>query len=315
MENRPLLSICIPTYNRADVLRNCLDSIVYNKDFSQDVEIVVSDNSENDDTKDVVCGYLIKYNNIRYFKNRTNVGAETNFILSLKRGTGYFLKLHNDYSCFTDTGLSCLIEVVKKYDGKGDLLLFRNVTSDSLSEGSFNIMKLDSFDELVKKMGSDLSWIGNYGFWYEDINSWDDLDRRKDTLFMQVDWLIRGYKKYNSVVLVETHLTNRYPFKSKQGGYNYIKVHTENFLSQFKECVDDGILSKHSFVMLKRSLLPSILFWIYMIKFKKDERFTYSAEHCYRILWKQYKQYPWAYWDVFQILSKSLIRKVLSYLS
>ena len=36
---KPLLSICIPTYNRADVLFHCINSIVQNKSFNDDIEI------------------------------------------------------------------------------------------------------------------------------------------------------------------------------------------------------------------------------------------------------------------------------------
>ena len=46
--NKPLLSICIPTYNRSYYLKECLDCIVCqfrDKEVCDQVEIVISDNA------------------------------------------------------------------------------------------------------------------------------------------------------------------------------------------------------------------------------------------------------------------------------
>lgn len=53
MENkRPLLSICIPTYNRAEILDKTLFLLFSNPDFNVDeIEVVVSDNCSTDHTK------------------------------------------------------------------------------------------------------------------------------------------------------------------------------------------------------------------------------------------------------------------------
>ena len=52
---KPLLSICIPTYNRAELLRSALLSLVPQvKESGGEVELVVSDNCSTDDTRRVV---------------------------------------------------------------------------------------------------------------------------------------------------------------------------------------------------------------------------------------------------------------------
>ena len=42
---KPLLSICIPTFNRASYLKQALDAYVNNTSLNEDVEIVISDNA------------------------------------------------------------------------------------------------------------------------------------------------------------------------------------------------------------------------------------------------------------------------------
>ena len=93
--NKPLLSICIPTYNRASYLEQCLESIVGQECFDSRVEVVISDNCSTDDTQTVGMQYQEQYGNIHYFRNEENV-LDRNFALVFQRATGYLRKLTND---------------------------------------------------------------------------------------------------------------------------------------------------------------------------------------------------------------------------
>ena len=53
----PILSICIPTYNRAESLRTSLQQYVSCKGFDESIEIVISDNASTDDTRKVALEY------------------------------------------------------------------------------------------------------------------------------------------------------------------------------------------------------------------------------------------------------------------
>ena len=50
----PLISICIPTYNRAELLDYCLENLAALKDCGRPVEIVISDNGSTDRTPEVI---------------------------------------------------------------------------------------------------------------------------------------------------------------------------------------------------------------------------------------------------------------------
>jgi abequosyltransferase len=74
MEKIPLISICIPTYNRKKYLKQCLDSIVNQDCFTENqIEIIISDNDSNDNTEKLVKEYQINYKNIKYFINDNNI--------------------------------------------------------------------------------------------------------------------------------------------------------------------------------------------------------------------------------------------------
>ncbi len=61
--NQPLLSICIPTFNRAEILRETLAHLAETLDTS--IEIVVSNNCSGDHTVDVLEDFKKKWERFR----------------------------------------------------------------------------------------------------------------------------------------------------------------------------------------------------------------------------------------------------------
>jgi len=105
-KTQPLITIGIPTYNRADsYLRQTLQSAV-NQTYPN-VEIVVSDNGSTDNT-----GALVKSFSdprLRYFRHPENVGVNNNFNSCLKQSRGdYFLLLHDDDMIDSDFVEACM---------------------------------------------------------------------------------------------------------------------------------------------------------------------------------------------------------------
>lgn len=90
---KPLLSICIPTYNRAHYLSDALESVVsqFNEsDIAEQVEIVVSDNASTDGTEAVVKSFQDRFGNIRYLKNEINLGFDRNVRNVISNAAGLY---------------------------------------------------------------------------------------------------------------------------------------------------------------------------------------------------------------------------------
>ena len=110
-----LLSICIPTFNRAEILRKSLDAILDQKEFKEtdEVEIVISDNCSTDETRSVVAAYIALHpGKIRYHCNSEN-NADLNFEQALSLGRGKFLKLLNDSALASPGTLADLLNVIR----------------------------------------------------------------------------------------------------------------------------------------------------------------------------------------------------------
>jgi hypothetical protein len=117
--SKPLVTIAIPTYNRADnLLRETLDSAVAQN--YENLEILISDNASTDHTEDVVKSYTDQ--RIRYIKHENNLGqlGNSNFLVHEAKGE-YFLMLHDDDIIDQDFVQTCM-EAADYKSGTGLIL-------------------------------------------------------------------------------------------------------------------------------------------------------------------------------------------------
>ncbi|WP_028545629.1 glycosyltransferase [Paenibacillus taiwanensis] len=111
----PLLSICIPTYNRSANLDRCLGAILNQLKEDAPVEVLVSDNASTDDTAEVVQRYATRYPCLKYFRNNVNIGADRNIYHIMRLAKGTFVKMQGDDDYCVEGTLMPLIQVVKDH--------------------------------------------------------------------------------------------------------------------------------------------------------------------------------------------------------
>ncbi len=103
-----LLSICIPSYNRAHCLPDLLQSIV--AQYDERVEIVICDNGSSDQTKEVVQEWQKKHPRIVYERFAKNVGPDRCFLKSVEMGSGTFCWLMGDDDILEPNGLKKILD-------------------------------------------------------------------------------------------------------------------------------------------------------------------------------------------------------------
>jgi glycosyltransferase involved in cell wall biosynthesis len=113
----PLLSICIPTFNRAACLDNCLASLERATLTCRDeIELTLSDNASTDRTADVVGAYALRFP-IRYIKNVTNIGGERNFLSSAGHAIAEYVWVFGDDDEFGEASVTEFLRYIKSgYD-------------------------------------------------------------------------------------------------------------------------------------------------------------------------------------------------------
>jgi glycosyltransferase involved in cell wall biosynthesis len=115
------ISICIPTYNRAGHLANCLNSLISCKSQSNlNFQVCVSDNHSNDDTETVVRGAQSSID-IKYHKNTSNIGHARNYLNIVNMAEGDFIWLIGDDDLLMPYAIEALYKLI---DGHPDVDFF-----------------------------------------------------------------------------------------------------------------------------------------------------------------------------------------------
>ncbi len=109
------ISICIPTYNRASHLANCLQSIISNQEKDKiDYQVCISDNASTDNTMNVISEAKNKLN-IKSFVFPENVGMARNFLNVVDMADGEFVWLVGDDDLLLPHALTTVVGLIDKY--------------------------------------------------------------------------------------------------------------------------------------------------------------------------------------------------------
>jgi len=95
----PLLSICIPAYERPALLKRLLDSIA--KQVFKDFEVIITDDSSSRDNEELLFNTPYKFS-IHYQKNPRPLGTPANWLEGIQHASGQWIKIMHDDDWFTN---------------------------------------------------------------------------------------------------------------------------------------------------------------------------------------------------------------------
>lgn len=302
MDNkRYLLSICIPTYNRAEYLKDALDNITSDPAFDERVEIIVSDNASTDDTTAVVEIFCKKFSNIKYYKNENNI-KDYNFYLALSRGSGKYLRLFNDTLRFTNKSLESILNNISNGDESIPLFFFQDIKA----LGRINVCKkgfgIDSFLEQVSYY---TTWIANFGCWKTDLDCITLPNRFSKLQLSQVDWFFQIVSEKNGYsVIFSDHFISVPP--KKKGGYNIFNVFINNYLY----ILNQYNLNFRTIIIEKSRLLRLfVMQWLWILYVDKD-KFTFDTLGKWKLIFRHFYLYPSLYLGLFKYSIKKVLHKI-----
>jgi acetyltransferase-like isoleucine patch superfamily enzyme len=303
-DKKPILSICIPTYNRANSLDKSIASIVTQQEFnSDDVELVISDNASDDNTEEIVQKYQGQYKNIYYFRNHENI-LDKNFPTALGAAHGIFRKLCNDTLIFREGALGKLINVVKDNIFEKPVLFFLN----GLREIKWKSSMVNDFDAFVRVVSFYSTWIGGFGIWEDDFNNIDDKFSGCELSLWQTKVLFEVCSNKNEYLIENLELFNIANLEKKNLSYGLYKVFYENYLGLYQKYLLSNILSKKTFSFLKRHLLFGFfLLWINNFKFDYEKYELSPNENLYHLIRNAYRHE--VYYPLFLLKLRLMIIK------
>lgn len=87
---KPFVSICIPVYNRPELIKRALDSCI-NQTY-KNIEIVVVDDASTDITPEVVKSYSAKDMRVKFYRNEKNLGMVPNWLRTFELSSGDYVQ-------------------------------------------------------------------------------------------------------------------------------------------------------------------------------------------------------------------------------
>lgn len=160
----PLLSICIPTYKRADYLKENIQTIAKQLNSNTDlVEFIVSDNHSKDNTREIIQGLRNEYNlNLTYYYQDKPLYFEDNFDYVADRAQGQYIYLMGDDDIVSPDFIKIMFRLI---DEGFEIIHFNKLIGDK--DCTNNILFHKEFHELIKSYTAkdfirELLWRPNF---------------------------------------------------------------------------------------------------------------------------------------------------------
>ena len=208
-----VLAICIPTYNRAEFVKYQLQHIIPSaKKFG--IELVVSDNSENSETAELVSKFQEEYPLIQYHRNERNIG-DLNFMKAISYPAACYRWIITDSTLFDEAQLLRILSIAeqKKYD----YILVNARTDKAQGEKEYS-----DYNQLLSDLGWRLTHLSSFVYSGKVVDLVGNVKRYQGGNFLQHALLFENLPYYHmSVYWIGDICLDRVPM-SKKNSWNEI---------------------------------------------------------------------------------------------
>jgi abequosyltransferase len=306
----PLLSVCIPTYNRAKCLDLALGSFCAQVKACgrSDIQLLVSDNASTDNTWDIIQHHKLLFPDLIVMKNEANLGADGNFLGLLRAATGRFCWIFGDDDLLLQGGLSLVVDVLdahrdlgllhiaSKYHTKSDQVINQEARIDYIEEITDHAVFWD-------RIGVSITFITGNIFNLSYLEAEFDYVPFTGTNLVQVSFYLQSLLGGASHAYLAGSIYSA--MSDNTGGYRLFKTFGPNFnhiLTSFRK---RGFRDKWT-QRVNRKLCVSF-FPGYLLGMRRNKS-KFNPEQALGTLWPVYKYYKefWVFVIPLAILPSAL---------
>lgn len=289
-QHQKLLSICIPTYNRAKYLDLSLQQFLreFQRIDQSIVELFVSDNASPDSTPEVVKKYMQLGLPIVYNRNEENLGPDGNFILCFRHARSKYVWLLGDDDYLKEGTLSLIISILEKNDVG---LLHTCAYKLSGSQVFF-----DDPEKALVKAGVVITFMSASIIRSDVVNNIQIDDKLLTCNLLQVPFYIESALVWKKVVMIPiAEVFQPQDVNAGIYGYNVFKVFVKNYLDIWFGYYQSGAIRRRTYRSIKKQLL-----WNYILA-RIVQVFIYKKypglgkEGAFKIIMKYYGTEPFFY--------------------
>ena len=245
---QPILSICIPTWNRSNYLSMSLDSLEKQlRDIPLGlVELYISDNFSEDGTPHVVDNYIQKGLPLTYNRNNENIGAARNFLQCMKNAKGKYILLLGDDDVINPGGLKIILEKLRE-DDYGLIYIHR---FDNIKD---SIVVYDNKETFYKQISYWFTFMSSSIF-RKDVVDQIDFNKYVRTHLLQMPYYLASADRGNRNLLINQDLLKTGLDGKNNGGYNFFEVFVKYYLDIWHEFEMTSGMSHSTYCYIKKDL-------------------------------------------------------------
>lgn len=304
----PILSLCIPIYNREVFLNKMLSRFLEDKDlFENQISLYISDNCSQDNLGACCLAYQEQGLHIDYHRNDENIGPDANFEQCFRHATGKYVWLLGSDDIPVRGFLRLLVSYLERGDDYGLVHL-------SMQQMPKECTCYHTSDEMAVAVNYWITFMSANIIRTESLQTLDLSDYRHSNMIQVPAYLNACCSYQDNVILYQPRFFEKESDSANNGGYNIYQVFVTNLYGIYESFVNKGLLSIQAFDKIKKIEYRQFLCGFIVEQLILCKKSNYNTEGGWQKLRKYYATKPYAYYDVLIALMKrgvlSLLRMV-----
>lgn len=290
MNKTPLLSVCIPTFNRASILDRSLEVLTHNSSFNDNIEVIIVDNCSTDETPSIIKKYTEKHKNIVAYRNSKNI-QENSFVRVLSYATGEYLKICNDYTILDENCLSYIIDKINKHKEDKTPLFFLNGRATPLQEE----IQCKNLDEYIMSASIFVTYLPFFGVWRDQWKKIINKHQYCQTKLPQDAWTYQIIINYGKCIIYNQEILKMVPEKHLgiRRGYNWFEIFFDNYFKILSDYQNLGYISPKTIKKEKKKVFIHFKPQLEMTFFIRYNKYwAFDTTGTLKRIWHHYKKEP-----------------------
>ena len=275
MDAKPLLTIAIPTFNRAQYLMELLSILSSELRDEPRVELLISDNASGDETPRVVQGFVEHGLRVCYLRNELNIGADANFAQCFEKARGKYVWILGDDDVLAQGAIATILTYLEaeSYDlVHVNYFTFSDSHAPKTASRSGKALRITNPARFARRVNVLLTFISSNIVNRERVlmSGYDKLPSLVGTSLVQLSWTYAALNIFERGMFISQQLVGMRV--DNTGGYKLLEV----FGPTFKRITEQRLHSEG----VKRAILNGVAqrFWPGILLMYRSSAMRFASE-------------------------------------
>lgn len=303
-----VLSICIPTFNRPQKISDLLELLISQIE-NHDIEIIITDNSNNNLTKEKLKLFIDQNRNITYYKNDANIGFAKNLRKAISMSNGKYIWMLGDDDIPNHESVKKILSIINSSTNGWIFFNFEKSSSDSSEYFYDNSIPSGQYDfnRFIYQFGIWTSFM-SASILSSDIKKHIDEVAENDYYAFSLA-LLAG--KLYGCSFINFPLIKREVDDLSKHRFDRVETYLFDFFEPIDDLIDSGDISKKTRNSLVKEFFHGII-PVYLYKIKLNKHLMPPIQ----LVYKKHKESLFFYSNILPIylIHPILLRVLLMFL-